>query len=466
MRKQPYKKAKILWLLLAAFLLIAPSCVFADIFNVSYSLTEGGMSLQLSPANPHRGVNITTTSDIATRYEVIQDMNIPLSNRNDPGVVLRNNFVVRGLRGTNRFGTFHILTTDTPVRSNEVLYTSDTSGNADTFTLVYGLINVDDIPAGDYYGKISYTLRPISSNRNQVVRYLDVFVSISQRPDVQPKIEILSSRGTKTVTLSSKEDSAPAADVSVRINGAFRKMFSITQYLSRPIESNEGNRLDYGLITAETHDVSKGAGLGGKIPLSSRPLIVYTSTPSGEADDSFVITYNAPDLSAQKAGRYRTSMQFFQDESGVQKIIDTLELEVEVERLFDIVITPQDQRPLIEFRDLKPKAGAKKSEVDIEIKSNIGKRYQLSQNVYSELTNREGKTIPSKYFTLRTEKIDSKGNVKFPASQEIKKGDAVLFVSDEQGSPAKIKLIYELSIPDNVVAGDYSTRITYSLVEI
>jgi len=41
-----------------------------------------------------------------------------------------------------------------------------------------------------------------------------------------------------------------------------------------------------------------------------------------------------------------------------------------------------------------------------------------------------------------------------------------LFISDEKGSPDKFKVIYELSIPPDLKAGDYSTRITYSITAI
>jgi hypothetical protein len=52
------------------------------------------------------------------------------------------------------------------------------------------------------------------------------------------------------------------------------------------------------------------------------------------------------------------------------------------------------------------------------------------------------------------------------AEEEVKRGSRVLFVSDGRGSPDKFKVIYKLSPSEDIMAGDYSTRITYTLLEI
>ena len=74
--------------------------------------------------------------------------------------------------------------------------------------------------------------------------------------------------------------------------------------------------------------------------------------------------------------------------------------------------------------------------------------------------------MPTKYFNLRTESLDTKGVLRLAQKIEVKKGDTVLFVSDNKGNPDKFKVIYELIPPRDVKAGNYSTNITYSLLEI
>lgn len=451
---------------LSAAMLIPAAHSLAQTFDLSYSLTEGGLRLELAPVDPYKGVKLDITSDVATRYEIIQKIVKPVENRDKPGVVAGDSFVLRAIRGTNRFGTLYGPATDTPVRSEEILYTSDTAGTQDTFTLVYGVVNPENIEPGYYYGKIGFILRPISSTREQVTRFLDIYLNITREAEAKPRIEIVISDGSKTIKLNPKNEEMLTADVVVKINGVFRKMFNLTQFLARPIESTEGDQFSSEALNFTVKEAKKGAG-AALTPLSNQPQKVYNSGPNGEADEYFVITYSLGDLSGQKAGRYTGFIQYFLDEMGEQAKLETLALEIENERVFDLLITPQDQMSRIEFRDLKPKEEAKKNEVIFEIKTNIGRQYQVGQNVLSDLTDKTGKTIAPENFSLRTEAFkDTKGTVKIAQKNEVKKGETALFISDNQGSSDKFKVVYELKTPPDTIAGDYSTRITYSLLEI
>jgi len=62
--------------------------------------------------------------------------------------------------------------------------------------------------------------------------------------------------------------------------------------------------------------------------------------------------------------------------------------------------------------------------------------------------------------------MDTKGDLKFTQSAATKKGDTILFVSDDDGASDKFSIIYELTVPWDIKAGDYSTHITYSLSEL
>jgi len=144
----------------------------------------------------------------------------------------------------------------------------------------------------------------------------------------------------------------------------------------------------------------------------------------------------------------------------------TLELEVEIERVFDLLITPQLDSGLIEFSGVRPGEPPKRNEVIVEILNNTGKRYQLNQNVLSELVDSQGNRIEAKYFTFRSESMETKGTLKATEKQAAKKGDSILYISDNSGSSDKFKIIYELEGSLDIKAGDYATRISYSLLEI
>ncbi|MDP2754026.1 MAG: hypothetical protein Q8P40_06495, partial [Nitrospirota bacterium] len=71
-------------------------------------------------------------------------------------------------------------------------------------------------------------------------------------------------------------------------------------------------------------------------------------------------------------------------------------------------------------------------------------------------------------FTCRIEAVGTtKGRLKLEQKLTIEKQrDMSLFISDSEGSSDSFKVIYELTPPPDVQAGDYSTTLIYSLLEI
>jgi hypothetical protein len=461
------KKILLISVLVLAAAGVLPLGLFAaDIFDLSYSLTEGGFRLELTPATIYKGVDLKVNSTIATRYEIIQQVASPLVCNENPNIQIRDNFVFRSIRGSNKYGNLRVPSDDTPVKSNESLYISDATGDPDTFTLIFGIARPEDLDPGHYSGRVSFTLNPIGGTASSVTRVLDVYVSISEEEGIPPKLEIKTSTGSKTIRLNPRKEDAQAQDVLVVKNGKFRRMFSLVQYLTAPLQSPEGLRLDNDAVKFAVRQVNKGVAINQPTALSNRPDTVYSSGPTGDADDSLVITYSAGDLSKQKAGVYRSRIQYLLEEEGGQKPIDALELEVEYERVFDFAISLPEGAFNIQFNNLKAGEPAQRRDIEMQVISNIGRQYQVSQDVYSELKNKEGDMIPGKNFTVRTEDIETKGKLKISSKQEVKKGSTVLLVSDSEGSPDKFRIIYELECPADIKAGDYSTRITFSLVEI
>ena len=449
------------------FVLIPNKLFAVDVLDLSWTLTEGGYRLELDSASPHKGVKLEITSNIATQYEVTASIIKPLENKDNPEKLISDNFVLRGLIGTNKFGNLRVPTNDSPLRTNDILYVSNTAGSPDSFTLVYGIINKEEIAPGNYFGRLGFTLRPVGSARQTVTKILDVYITIAQGESEKAKIEIAPLNSLRTISLNSQKENLQSADVSIKINGAFNDLFNIKQIVTAPLESNEGSQLDYSALNFIVKEVNKGQSLDQRTPLLAQAQAIYTSKPNGEYDNDFIITYRLSDIAKTKAGKYRSRIQYLLDETGkIPLLLETLDLEVELERIFDFILTPQDNLPGISFANLKPKEPPRKNEVIIEVLSNINKQYQISQNVHSDLTNKEGSVIAAKYFTLKTESIDTKGTLKFPVPQEVKKGDTILFISDSAGAPDKFKLIYELTCPLDIIAGDYSTRIIYSLLEI
>lgn len=436
-------------------------------FSLSVTPYEGGYDLRfgkVSPAEPrvNKEVVVRVTSDIGKQYRLIQQLLEPLASAQGASLP-QNNLFVYGIRGTNKYGTLAVEQEIPVFPGRTIIYTSNSNGLSDSFTLVYAIKGPLNVPSGSYRGRIAYILEPIDSTQEQVTVILNVYAEI----EAEAGIEIGTATGSKRISLSSKRAGADSAEVQFEIKAGLGRPFRILQQLLQPLRSPEGRELPQEAINFAVSGAKAGSGPAQFIPLSPRTDEVYRSGLRGEAD-SFLVTYALGDLSRAGADRYSANIRYLLEEAvpAQTKIIDTFDLDVEIERIFDLLVETESGSSVIEFRGLKPQQPAKTYEVLIEINTNIGRQYQVTQNMLSKLVSREGYALPFKYFTLRTESLDTKGVLKFPQSTEARQGDMVLFVSDMQGSPDKFRIVYELEPSLEIPAGDYSALVVYSLSEI
>lgn len=438
-------------------------------FSLSVRPYAGGYELRYDKLNVSEGrvnreVTVTISSDIAKQYRLLQSFVQPLTN-NSGGRIPSKNFVVYAIRGSNRYGTMNVIQEVPLYMDRQLLYTSDTNGSPDSFVLVYGLIPSSDFAPGYYRGRLAFILEPIDRSSGQ--QMVNVILDVSAQIEVNSSVEIKTASGSKDIILKADGQTSNLSDILVNIQGRFGKQFRILQLISEQPVSSTGNRLDWKAVTFSGSDASKGTVINVATPLSAMQQPIYNSSTAGDAD-SFTVRYALGDISDQKAGTYRSRIKYLLDGAGLaqMQLIDTLNLEIDIPRIFDIEISPEDQKSALEFSKLRPDSDPQTNVITIKVSSNAGKQYQVTQNLYSELKNKEGETIRAKYFTLRTESLDTKGALKFNAPEAVKKGETVLFVSDKDGSSDEFKVIYELAPSRDLKYGNYSSAITYSLAEI
>ncbi|MCM8800196.1 MAG: hypothetical protein NC900_05695 [Candidatus Omnitrophica bacterium] len=436
-------------------------------FNLSVRPYEGGYELKFGKIEPslniiNKEVVVNIISDLGKPYRLIQEVLEPLTNQE--GVVIPlGNFFVYALRGTNRYGTLSV-EQETPVSlGRTIIYTSNSLGLSDSFTLVYSLRGPLGVPAGLYRGRIAFILESTETGQMPVINILNVYVDIS----AQAYIRVVSKTGSKVIALSSKTPEKSLSQISLEMKYPLGGTFRIYQSITEPLVSVEGKRFPLESISFYISGAHIGTAPNVSQPLSLKDELLYTSDLKGNAEN-FSINYQLGDVSGIKAGIYRTTIKYLLEGPGSSplRLLDTYNLEVNIPAVFELMISTPTGGKVIEFRNLKPEEPPKRFEVDIEVKTNLEKQYQVSQNLVSALSNREGKTIPSKFFTLRTEGIDAKGKLLFPHNTEVKIGEMVLYISDREGLPAKFKVIYELSSSWDIAAGDYSAPIIYSVTEL
>jgi len=441
----------------------APSPSPSPTFSLSASPYAGGYELDFGRVDPSGGavrreVTISVNSNLNTQYEVSNTMSTSVCNDKGDCIPSRN-FSVYGIRGSCRYGTIR---QEREYYVGGVLYTSNTAGTSDSFTAVYSVIPFVGMKAGYYRGTIGFTLTPIGSAQQPVRTNLDVVLQVGQE-DVFD-VEITGQSGTEIRLVANKTDMQTYA-VSVNITGIYGQQFRITQEPTQAPISSEGKWLDWNAVRVEGSGAGKGTTIRSTA-ISFPKQTVYNSSSRGEAD-SFTLEYSLGDLSKQAAGIYKTNIRYYMENAatGARQLLDTLGLNVEVANVLDVVITPDNPSGIV-FSDLKPGQPAVISTLTVAIQSSSGKRYQVTQRLASDLTNKDGYLIPEQNFGLRTESVSTKGTLNFPQFDIVKKSDMVLFISDNLGSPDQFRIMYGLTVPEDVKAGEYTTRITYTVSEI
>ncbi len=434
------------------------------VFDLSYTLTEGGAQLDFTPTLVSRGIRVRIDSDISTRYQVVQRIIAPLQERNNPQLNLSDHFLFRGVSGTNRFGDLRAPETEAVVRSDEIMYVSDSVGHADTFTLVYALKDLLRISPGDYSGRISFTLYPLGGGQSPITKIVEVRVLARDLPTQGNSLEISFPSASSRLSFNPTQGKN-TADVLFKIINPIQGLFSVKQFLRVPFESNSGSRLDERALQFMVQGIEKSESILGLTPLRTQTQILYTSAPSRNRD-SFLVRYSLQDTASLPAGLYRSTIEYFLSQGGVERKIGNAEIEIEIPQVFDLEVQLKTKENALEFRDVKPNDPPQRREVILEIKSNRKVRYQVIQDVSSLLVNKEGKSIPPENFTFQMESLDSKGMLKFPGKTKVLQGSSTVFVSNLEGSPDRFKIIYQLIPGEHVSAGDYTANVTYSLLEL
>ncbi len=463
-----YLTINIIVLLMVCFLNIESAWA---VFNLSVTPYERGYELrfekadQISPVEVEKGVTIAVNTDIGKRYQVVQTLLEPLINEEGAFLPMEA-FAVYTLQGSNRLGTMGLDSEVTLRRGRTLIYTSNQAGDNDSFVIVYSLDYSLVSKPGLYRGRLNFSLEPIDSTQEPVMVTLDVEASV----EASSKIELKTLSGGKTLELEAPERKALPAEATISIQGQRQGQYRIFQ-MPEPLMGPEGEELTDGVYFSVEGGKNGVLAQAGETALrQDRRTLLYTSSPRG-MDDQIIITYSLKE--GLKSARYRGKISYYIEGPFTYPQggrIDTLQLDVNIKPIFEIKITPETGG-LIEFRDVKS-GKIQESEVLIEINSNLGRSYQVSQNVLSALINEDGKAIPEGFFKLITKEADgkkeigAKGVLKYPSKSNVELGETVLFISNNRGDPAGFRVIYELNVPFAQRAGNYTTRINYSLFEI
>lgn len=465
------KNALLLVFLIIVCFSFAQANDLKDLFALDFVLTEGGFNrIELNPNNLYKGVRlevIKRRSDINQQYEILQQVVSFQKKGGVSALPLIKNFVVRRLFEGPAAGTFYIQPSNVAVSSISRIYMSNSLGTGVSFTLVYGLEKPDSLPAGEYTLQVNFVLRAVGANSysGQLNKVLFIDVRIPERAAEKTDLEIIPVSGYRAIKLNSHKEMMKSFDLEFKFNRRPQGSFSLTQLLLDPLRSEKGVELPENKLMFTVRESKNARAVTTNTPLGKGRTIFYSVDSGGRVDENFLLTYSIGDLKDVQTGLYKGKIFYYLEQAGKpSELKGSFNIELEVEPVLELELLT-DRSGEISFYNIKPGEASRTSELIINIKTNIGKRYQVTQSVFQELTDPLGRKIPSEKFTMRLESINSKGTLRFSGKMPVKKGDTTLFVSDDYGSSDSFKIIYELEVPKDVIAGDYSTRITYSLIE-
>ena len=101
----------------------------------------------------------------------------------------------------------------------------------------------------------------------------------------------------------------------------------------------------------------------------------------------------------------------------------------------------------------------------IDVHSNVGEKYQLTQALNGELQNIEGQTILLDHLKFKTMAVKSTG-IAIPDFIAVAQSTQTIFTSDDKGTSESITALYRLTIPPSQAPGDYSAMLTYTVSSV
>lgn len=432
-------------------------------FTISVTPYEGGSELRFGRVaieipQVKREVTIEVTTDVGKKYRVYQEILTPFTNTQGE-VIPDESLTFYTVQGSNARGNLDAEQKQ-PIRGGRLLlYTSNSQGQNDSFILAYGLSFPEGKPGGTYRGRMMFTLEAVDGSQTPQKKYLNAAVTLES----QAGLEVIAPGGGKTIELKAGDLLQEKNEVIFKITGNLGETYRLIQSWPEPLRAEE-KELPLENIIFKVGEGKKGV-VAGEENVRWGNTVLYTSNPQGE-QDAVLVSYHLAEPVAAKAGTYRGRVRFFLETPRPVDIEQpNLNFLVRIEPTFELKVTP-DLGGRIEFRDLKPEQPPKINEVVLEVATNQGKAYQVSQKVNSLLINQEGKVIAKEQFVFYEQKISEGGVLKQPSRVPVEVGETTLFISDENGSPAQFKIIYELSIPRDLTAGNYSSQITYSISEL
>ncbi len=403
-------------------------------------------------------VRLNVTGETGSPYQIFQRLEDSLTNENSESLD-RSVIEVSTLQGSNSFGTPYLQGIEKLGFSDQLVYTSNSSGAADSLTITYkidpSLIN----RSGTFLGRIIYILRPLNGGSQDQV---SLNVEIETRGEL--KVESESRRGQRLIILDTKKPEDNEAPIrllfSENLDGELKVSQEVIQMpVNEKQEELKKEVLEFFTANAEIGQLE----FHDPTILKRDKELLYTTDASADAFDVY-FRLNPESLKAQPAGHYLGKVKYYFDTDKSHETLD-VDLDITIQPVFDLSLNYPSGG--IYFDHLMPTMPEQTQGVVVTVRSNLGKPYSVIQDVSGGLSNQKGDEIKKEFFTFSTEVADSqRGKGGVDQFIPVEKGSSPIFYSDNVGASSTFKVIYRMIPYRDMQPGDYSLPVKYSLSEI
>jgi hypothetical protein len=423
-------------------------------------IVRGGLDLEfgeVGPGEPSRTeeLELLVTGDGSGRYRMYQEA--PDLLVNERGRRLPEGTLVmqlsRGLTGTR--GAEGIV----PVSQDaQELFVSDSAGSSDTLLIAYAIQPGASLAAGTYQGILRFTLESLDTGA-VVTQTVTMRATVAAAVGLEPEGPDSTRLDLGEIEPGSRSD---VRELVFRIWNNTAVPTQVTHRLAEPRTNAQGQGLPEDALTLAVHS---DAGTEAWRPASAAPEVVATDEEG--ALSSLRVTYAVEVPPTQSAGRYAGMLQYGLVSLGVPGTQEELvPVELVVTEVFTLSVTPLDVGAgRLHFSLPAATGGPVESSLAVEVRTNVGRPYQVLAGLDHPLVLETGETLPADSLRWTVSSVQH-GSALIGTESPVAVNYTPVYQSDAAGSPDAFVMTYRLAVPPDSPSGVYSGRIRFTITPL
>ncbi len=410
-----------------------------------------------SDINIVKNVRVRVTSTDASRYQVFQRVMEPLVNEKGEVGDLSGLQTITEYN-SNTGGTLYLQSAEPLSMADQLLYTSGTSGDSDSFAVAYSTMSQKRNAGGNFRSNILYFVR--SNDGAQSQQMLNLFLE-SQRSALSAEVRGLKA-DSRIIVKDSDSDLQAADGVRISFTGGTGNNVRIYQEVAVIPQNQQAEELKAGVlkfVASGNEELISGMMTQGIVRNSQRDMIFSGRVSQGELDIKFMPVLE--NILEQNAGTYTGQLKYT-----VESDSNRQEFSVYVEFQMQPVFTIEASMPPegVSFKNVSVTNQPEDHEISVAVKTNLHKPYSVTQAMLAPLTNEKGNQLDNNHFLIKVVLPQGqKGKTKFTEFSPLAVGEYPIYVSDGQGSPAAFKVQYRLESYSQMNAGNFLAPMRFSL---